>query len=191
MCESWLSLYYYLLWEWRVVRIALKANGAQIHGPPARRGGGMGRQGDGTTRTIMLLSNQVSSWRRPDQPGKNGWQPPLWMTVELVRCLGYSYIQEYSEAVWGFPHRYISFSYISWNSPSRCILLHTPPLTIHIFGSPNIVVFLQYMSHIQYVFRGYKFRKYEFIESFQCGFTNLKLGFLTQYVICLVTFGLV
>jgi hypothetical protein len=47
------------------------------------------------------------------------------------------------------------------------------------------------MSHIQYVIRGYKFRKYEFIGSFQCGFTNLKLGYLAQYVICLVTFGLV
>ncbi len=61
-----------------------------------------------------------------------------------------------------FPSDIFFFSYISWKSPSRYILLNTPPLTIHIFGSPITIVFTQYMSHIQYVFRGYKFRKCEF-----------------------------
>jgi hypothetical protein len=64
-------------------------------------------------------------------------------------------------------------------------------LQYNIFGSPITIVFIQYMSHIQYVFRGYKFRKYEFNGSFQCGITNLKLGYLAPCVICLMTFGLV
>ncbi len=82
-----------------------------------------------------------------------------------------------------FPSDIFFCSYISWNSPSQYILSNTPPLTIHIFGSPITIVFIQYMSHIQYVFCGYKFRKYEFNGSFQCGITNLKLGYLAPCVI--------
>ncbi len=79
----------------------------------------------------------------------------------------------------GFPIKINSFTHSSfyniflWLSKYNCV--HT----------------MYCIPHIQYVFRGYKFRKYEFIGSFQCGFTSLKLGYLAQYVIFIVTFGLV
>ncbi len=58
-------------------------------------------------------------------------------------------------AVWGFSlHDIFIFIYLL-DFPIMIYFFSYASLTIYFFGSPNKNVFIQYMSHIQYVFHRY------------------------------------
>ncbi len=118
-----------------------------------------------TTPTRGLCHLQQAGHRHPSvqlSPASRSYTRSVWImvagrgccTMHVVKCRKTVSIS-HNSTCWTCcmgisPSQYIYFSYISQDSPSWYILLHTPPLTIYFFGSPNTIVFIQYNVYLIY-----------------------------------------